>query len=160
MMDKKKVFSLAQLIIPWLTVPFMGKRSFFRFLPAASLVNLCLSATSTIANKKKWWTNKNPIFPGAVDFTYFLGPYFVGTLWIFKLTYGNFSKYLLTNIVLDWINAFPYFFISQKVGLFKFKKMKAGTWGVMSVVWAILIYGIQYLVEQSIKEKNSSQTRL
>ncbi|MCM3728379.1 hypothetical protein M3226_22275 [Neobacillus cucumis] len=155
MIDKKKVFSLAQLIIPWLTVPLMGKRSFFRFLPVASLVNLCLSATSVIANKKQWWINKNPISPGPIDFTYFLGPYFVGTLWIFKLTYGNFSKYLVTNVVIDWINAFPYFFISQKVGLFKFKKWSNRTWGFMSLVWAILIYGIQYLVEQSIKQYNS-----
>jgi hypothetical protein len=153
--DKKKVFSLAQLIIPWLTVPFMGKRSFFRFLPIASLVNLFLSTTSIIANKKKWWINKNPISPGSVDFTYFLGPYFVGTLWIFKLTYGKFPKYLLLNFVIDTINAYPYFFISQKVGLFKFKKWNNTKWGLMSMFWAILIYGIQYLVEQSIKQKKS-----
>jgi hypothetical protein len=153
--NKKKVFSLAQLIIPWLTVPFMGKRSFFRFLPIASLVNLFLSTTSIIANKKKWWKNKNPISPGAVDFTYFLGPYFVGTLWIFKFTYGNFPKYLLTNLVIDSFNAFPYFFISQKLGVLKFIKWKKRHWGIMSFIWAIIIYGIQHLVERSIKQKDS-----
>jgi hypothetical protein len=158
--NKKKVFSLAQLIIPWLTVPFMGKRSFFRFLPIASLVNLFLSTTSIIANKKKWWKNKNPISPGAVDFTYFLGPYFVGTLWIFKFTYGNFPKYLLANLVIDSFNAFPYFFISQKLGVFKFRKWKKRHWGIMSFFWAIIIYGIQHLVERSIKQKDSDNNTL
>ncbi|WP_245844316.1 hypothetical protein [Oceanobacillus rekensis] len=156
-MDIRKVFSLAMLIIPWLTVPFLGKRSFFRFLPAASFINLFLSALSLIANKKKWWKNTNPLSPGSVDFIYFLGPYFVGTLWVFKLTYGKFSKYLLTNIVLDWINAFPFFSISQKIGLFKLKKMSNTMWFFMSVVLAIVIYGVQFLVELSFKQKGSQK---
>lgn len=91
-MDKKKTFALAMLIVPWLTVPFMGKKSFFRFLPVASFTNLFISVFSLIANKKKWWVNKNPLSPGPIDFTYILGSYFVATLWIFKLTYGNFPN--------------------------------------------------------------------
>ncbi|MGN7467844.1 hypothetical protein ACTHO5_25795 [Cytobacillus praedii] len=58
----------------------MGKNSFFRFLPVASFTNLFISLLSVIANKKKWWINKNPLSPGLVDFTYILGPFFVATL--------------------------------------------------------------------------------
>ncbi|MFP7485483.1 hypothetical protein SFC65_15045 [Priestia filamentosa] len=158
--SKKKTFSLAMIIIPWLTVPFMGKKSFLRFLPVASFINLFLSLLSLKANKRKWWMNKNPLSPGSVDFSYILGPYYVATLWIFKLTYGNFPKYLLTNMILDFINAFPFASIWEKVGIFKFQKMKHLTWYFVCVCLAILIYGYQYLVEQAIRQTNNSQSKL
>lgn len=144
-------FGLAMLIVPWLTVPFMGKKSFLRFLPVASFVNLFLSLFGLIANKKKWWVNKSPLSPGYVDFTYILGPYFVATLWVFKLTYGNFPKYLIANMVIDAINAYPFAEIWEKVGVFKFKKMNHTIWYFICVSLAIIIYGYQYIVEKSIK---------
>ena len=151
-MDKKKTFGLAMLIVPWLTVPFMGKKSFFRFLPVASFVNLFLSVLAVIANKKKWWVNKSPLSPGFVDFTYILGPFFVATLWVFKLTYGNFLKYLITNMVIDAINAYPFAQIWEKVGVFKFKKLNHTIWYFICVSLAIIIYGYQYIVEKSINK--------
>jgi hypothetical protein len=154
-MDKKKLFSLAMLIIPWLTVPFMGKKSFFRFLPVASFTNLFISVFSLIANKKKWWVNKNPLSPGPIDFTYILGPYFVAALWIFKLTYGNFPKYLITNIVLDSIASYPFAEISEKIGVFKFKKLNHTIWYFICVSLAIIIYGYQNIVEKSINKNQN-----
>ncbi|MEC1526208.1 hypothetical protein P9D43_30025, partial [Neobacillus niacini] len=115
-MKKKKVFSLAMIIIPWLSVLFMDKKSLFRFLPVASFVNLFISVFSVISNKRRWWVNKNPLSPGNVDFSYILGPYFVATLWIFKLTYGNFPKYFITNVLLNTLNAFPMAYVWEKVG--------------------------------------------
>lgn len=150
--NKKMAFSLATLILPWLTVPFMGKRNFFRFLPVASFVNLLLSVFSLICYRKKWWKTNNPLSPGPIDFTYILGPYFVATLWIFRLTYGKFLKYLTTNAVLDLINAFPMPYIGKKFGIVKFIKMKHTTWYFINVFLAIIIYGFQYVVEQSFKK--------
>ncbi|MED3727802.1 hypothetical protein HPB58_10980 [Priestia filamentosa] len=158
--SRKKTFSLAMIIIPWLTVPFMGKKAFFRFLPVASFINLFLSLLSLKANKRRWWMNKNPLSPGSVDFSYILGPYYVATLWIFKLTYGNFPKYLLTNMILDFINAFPFASIWEKVGIFKFQKMKHLTWYFICVCLAVLIYGYQYLVERAIRQTNNAQPKL
>ncbi|MGG0383203.1 hypothetical protein ABEY69_09240 [Priestia filamentosa] len=158
--SRKKTFSLAMIIIPWLTVPFMGKKAFFRFLPVASFINLFLSLLSLKANKRRWWMNKNPLSPGSVDFSYILGPYYVATLWIFKLTYGNFPKYLLINMILDFINAFPFASIWEKVGIFKFQKMKHLTWYFICVCLAVLIYGYQYLVERAIRQTNNAQPKL
>ncbi|MFJ8257400.1 hypothetical protein ACIQ4Z_08905 [Peribacillus asahii] len=151
-MVNKKTFALAMLIVPWLTVPFMGKKSFFRFLPVASFVNLLISVLSVIANKKKWWVTKNPLSPGFVDFTYILGPFFVTTLWVFKLTYGNFLKYLITNMVIDVICAYPFARIWENVGIFKFKKLNHTIWYFICVSLAIIIYGYQYIVEKSINK--------
>ncbi|MDQ6595524.1 hypothetical protein E2K98_25855 [Bacillus salipaludis] len=151
----KVAFSLAVLIFPWLTVPFMGIRSFLRFLPVASFTNLFLSVFSLICYKKKWWITKSPISPGPIDFTFILGPFFVATLWIFKLTFGNFPKYLLTNMVLDVINAFPLPYIGKKFGVVKFIKMKHTTWYFICIFLSVIIYGFQYVVEQSIKRAAS-----
>lgn len=158
MMDKKKIFNLALLIIPWLTVPFMKKQSFIRFLPVASLISIILSVFSTIANRKRWWVTKSPLFSGLpIDFAYILGPYFVGTLWVFKLTYGNLPKYLFTNIVLDFMSAYPLLYLSEKLGIVKFKKMKNITWFFITTLMAILLYRFQYILEKSIKQTNSVQ---
>jgi hypothetical protein len=153
--DKKMAFTLAMVILPWLSVPFMGKNSFFRFLPVACFTNLFISVLSVVANKKKWWVNKNPFSPGLVDFTYILGPFFVATLWIFKLTYGKFSKYLITNIVLDVINAYPFAQIWENLGIFKLKKMNHTIWYFLCVGFAIVIYGFQYIIEKSIRKASS-----
>ncbi|WP_102275586.1 hypothetical protein [Cytobacillus massiliigabonensis] len=152
-------FALAMLIVPWLTVPFMRKKSFFRFLPLASFTNLFISVFSLIANKKKWWENKNPLSPGPIDFTYILGLYFVATLWIFKLTYGNFSKYLITNIVLDGISSNPFSQLWEKAGVFKFKKINHTIWYFICVSLAIIIYGYQYIVEKSINKNQDAVLR-
>lgn len=63
MFDKRKLLALSTLIVPWLTVPFIGKTSFIRFLPAATFANLILSLCSVVADRKKLWKLKNPIFP-------------------------------------------------------------------------------------------------
>ncbi|TCN20423.1 hypothetical protein [Mesobacillus foraminis] len=57
-MNKKMVASLSMLLLPWLTVPFLGK-SFFRFLPAATFVNLFITVLSVIANRKKWYIQES-----------------------------------------------------------------------------------------------------
>ncbi|RID82427.1 hypothetical protein D1953_18300 [Peribacillus asahii] len=131
---------------------FYGEKTFFRFLPVASFVNLFISVLSVIANKKKWWVNKNPLSLGFVDFTYILGPFFVTTLWVFKLTYGNFQKYLITNMVVDAICAYPFAQLWEEVGIFKLKKLNHTIWYFICVSLAIIIYGYQYIVEKSINK--------
>jgi hypothetical protein len=92
-MSKKIIASLAMLIVPWLSIPFAGKKSLIRFFPAAIFANLCVIVLSVIANKRKWWKNKNPLFPNIpIDFTYILGAHFVTSIWVFKLTYGSYVE--------------------------------------------------------------------
>jgi hypothetical protein len=150
-MNKKKALSLFILFGPWLTVPLIGKGSFIRFLPATTFVNLIISLLSVIADKKKMWKVKNPIFPySALDFSYLLGLFFLTTIWVFKLTYGNFTKYLGLNIVLDYLLSFPIVKFFTKVGIFEFKKIRPKHFFYFSVFLAILIYWYQHIVENNI----------
>jgi hypothetical protein len=61
----------------------------------------------------------------------------------------------MTNMVLDLINAFPMPYIGSKVGVVKFIKMKNTAWYFICVSLAIIIYGFQYVVEQSIRKATS-----
>ncbi|MED3913360.1 MULTISPECIES: hypothetical protein [Priestia] len=158
---RKLIISLSVLIFPWLTAPFIGTKSFVRFLPVATFANLFIIVFTVIANQKKWFRNNNPLFPKApIDFTYILGPHLIGTLWIFKLTYGSFLKYILANTVLDWFNIFPFGGALKKVGIFKMKKMSPSMYWGMTTVLAVVLYGYQYIVEKVIRQTNDSQSRL
>ncbi|WP_186579476.1 hypothetical protein [Aquibacillus kalidii] len=153
-MSKKKMAGLGMLILPWLSVPLLGKKSFVRFFPVANIAILIMIILSIIANSKGWWKNKNTIFPKVpIDFSYILGAHFVTTLWVFKLTFGSFPLYLITNIVLDLINAFPFAGMWKKMGFFKFKKMSPIMYWFMTVIIAIVIYYYQYVVEKVIKRE-------
>lgn len=152
MFTEKKLLSLVILIVPWLTVPLIGKKSFIRFLPATTFVNLLISLFSVVAEKKKLWKVKNPLFPyTAVDFSYLVGLFFVTTIWVFKLTYGNFLKYILLNVVLDYFLSFPIIKFFTKIGIFEFKKMRPVHFYYLSVFLAFVIYWYQYVIERVIK---------
>ena len=88
-----------------------------------------------------WRNLLNACFPRNVGGTPILGPYFVATLWIFKLTYGNISQYLIKNIVLDSISSYPFAEIWEKIGVFKLKKLSHTMWYFICVSFAIIIYG-------------------
>ncbi|WP_308128886.1 hypothetical protein [Bacillus sp. sid0103] len=157
-LDKRKLLSLCILIVPWLTVPLLGKKTFIRFLPATTFVNLIISLFSVVADRKKFWKVKNPIFHyTAVDYSYLLGLFFITTIWVFKLAYGSFIKYLSLNIVIDYLLSFPIVKFFTKVGVFEFKKLRPIHFFCISVFLAIIIYWYQYLLEKVITKQNENQ---
>jgi hypothetical protein len=146
------------IIIPWLSVLFMDKsHSSGIYQWQVLLIYLLVFLVSSVI---RWWINKNPFSPGNVDFSYILGPYFVATLWIFKLTYGNFPKYLFTNVLLNTLNAFPMAYVWEKVGTFKFKKINHIGWYFICIILSIIIYDYQYLVEKTIVNQNKMKSEL
>lgn len=135
---------------------FFGIKLLVRFMPVAIFANLCISILGLFANKNRWYKNKNPFF-SVIDLSYIFGAHFVATLWVFKLTYGSFSKYFILNIVFDWINAFPFAGMWKKAGLFKFKKMSPSMYWCITSLLSIILYGYQYIIEKVIRQTNSSQ---
>lgn len=153
MLDKKKILSLGTLLLPWLTVPLLGRNTFIRFLPVATFVNFIIALISIPANNRNWWKVKNPLFPKSViDFSYILGLFFIGTIWIFKLTFGNFLKYFIVNVLMDALLAFPVANFFKKIGVFKFKKMKQINFFYFTVSLSIIIYLYQYIIEKIVRK--------
>ncbi|PGT79785.1 hypothetical protein COD11_22015 [Bacillus sp. AFS040349] len=66
------------------------------------------------------------------------------------MTFGNFSKYLATNIIIDYIFSFPIVKFFTKIGTFEFKKMRPNHFFILSVSMAVIIYYYQLLVERII----------
>lgn len=156
-MSNRKLLAWAILILPWFTVPFIGKRAFIRFLPATTFVDLILSLFSVIAGKKKLWKVNNPLFPfSSLDFSFILGLFFVTTVWMFKLTYGNFLKFMALNIGADYIFVFHIMKYFKKVKFFILKKMTYPQFFYTSITLAAIMYGLQHKVEHVITEAKKS----
>jgi ABC-type Fe3+-siderophore transport system permease subunit len=150
----RKRLSFLTLVIPWLTVPFIRKNTFIRFLPTATFIGFIFALFSEVAKKNKLWRVKNGLFKDfTLDISYLYGLYFITTIWIFKLTYRSFLKYLMTNIVADYFFSFHIVRIFEKVGTFKFKKMRHKHFFFISVLLSVVLYIYQRMIEKVIYQE-------
>ena len=143
------------LIIPWFSVIKLGKSSFVRYLPTIIFSDLVIALISELSRAFKWWKVKNPIFPRlATDVSFVFGPFTILNFWIFKLTYKRFWVYLLTNIIADYLFAYPLTTLAEKLRVYKMGKMSRKQLFLLSVVVSILNYLYHFLiVEPRRKEK-------
>ena len=150
-MQARKRLSLLTLVLPWVTVPFIRKNTFIRFLPTATFIGYIFALFSEVAKKKKLWKVKNALFKGyTLDVSYLYGLYLITTIWIFKLTYRSFLKYLITNIIADYFFSFHIVRIFEKIGTFEFKKMRHKHFFFISILLSVVIYFYQRIIEKVI----------
>jgi hypothetical protein len=80
-MKNSKLFLLAILFLPWLTIPLLGRNAFKKYLPAAIFICTFTKAIDIFGEKKKWWRFYKGIPPlNSMNFFNF-GFYFVSSLW-------------------------------------------------------------------------------
>ena len=140
-MSNQKLF-WASLIFSWLSALFLKKEDLRRYMPVALFCMLTLTFIFEAGITLHWWAVKETFFP-LINLPIFLyGAYPIGTIWIFKYTYGHFWLFLITNIILDYILIF--FLLDWFV--------QRGVWEAyitysqvlfITVALAILIYGYQ-----------------
>jgi hypothetical protein len=58
-----KLLLWLQLVLPWLSTPLLGKKSFKQFLPVAIFISLFIHYESKLAKKRKWWWYYEKIHP-------------------------------------------------------------------------------------------------
>ncbi|MBS2968029.1 hypothetical protein J9317_04570 [Metabacillus sp. KIGAM252] len=139
------------------TLVFINKKRLLRFLPSGIFITMILCVESMFADAWKFWK-----VPGGrkkearVNLSFIFGPFLSGTLWIFHLTYGNFLKYLLANSILDFSLAYPIAFFFQKKKLFKLLRFQPPYMFGVSMMWAVLLYGYQMMIEHLYKRKEPS----
>jgi len=151
-MKNSKFFYISLLILPWLTVPFLGKSSFKKFLPAALFMVTLTKTIDLLGEKRKWWHffKGLPLMDSITIFNF--GPYFVICLWMLKAFYGKFRLYLIFNLILHL--SFTYlggikFFDHFKIGsLVKMKKIQL--FAIYSFR-SLLLYAFQSINNKSIK---------
>jgi hypothetical protein len=160
-MKSSKLFLLAILILPWLSLPFLGRHSFKKYFPAAIFICLFTKAIDFFGEKKKWWRFYKGIPPFDSMNFFNWGPYFVTSLWSLKLTYGKFPLYLLSNMLLQ--TCFIYLgglnFV-KRFKIFSLSQLTKSQYLAIDLVRALLLYGFQYVYEQSRKNKDTQANPL
>lgn len=151
MASKRHVlFNLAIIIIPWLSLIFIGKRSIKRYSLASVIVCYFETINHLYGHKRKWWRfydKQNFFIRDELPFD--IGPYMPLSMWILKISYGNFKKFVLINAFANGLFTF--------VGMPLFKRMKIV--GVNRLNYfqffiyihykAYILYAIQYLLERT-----------
>ncbi|MBT2722863.1 hypothetical protein [Bacillus sp. ISL-46] len=156
-MKNPKLFYFALLILPWLTVPFFGRNSLKKFLPASIFIATFNKAINLYGEKKKWWRFYK-VVPPLDGMTFFnFGPYIVTSLWMLKLTFGKFPLYIISNLILHisftflgGLKLLDRYKIGSLVKLTKFQFL------VVNSLRALLLYGFQFINNFSHNTKSFS----
>ncbi|MCM3117995.1 hypothetical protein M3610_22390 [Neobacillus sp. MER 74] len=149
-MKNSKFIYIALLILPWLTVPLLGRKSFKKYLPAAVFMSTFTKALDLFGEKKKWWRFYKGIPPlDSMNFFNF-GPYLVTSLWVLKITFGKFLLYFISNIILHI--CFIYFGglkIVKRYKIFELKKLTKFQYLIIDLLRALILYSFHSLINIS-----------
>ena len=160
-MKYNKMFLLVIMLLPWLSVPFLGKRTFKRFYPGALFIGALIIVESSIAKRRVWWRFYEKLIPNIIgEMPLLIGPFFVGSLWILKFTFGKFFRYLFLNIVTDSLFVYPGALILKKWGIVSLVRMRNYQLLLLCLAKSVLMYGVQSLIEKIRRKPKSLIQRL
>lgn len=150
MKNHKVLMLLLLLVLPWLSVPFLSKKSFKRFFPAAIFICTLTSAIDLFGVKNKLWHFYRGIPPfNSMNF-YNLGPYFVTSLWILKMTYGKFPLYIIVNFVLHICFSFlGGVKLADRFKIFTFTNFTKLQYIGLNTLRALVLYWFQFINDLS-----------
>lgn len=148
-MKHSRMLLIVMLILPWLTLPLLGRNAVKKFLPASLFISLLVRSESIIAKKRKWWWFYETIHSKLSGiFPFIWGPYFVGAMWILKLTYGKPFIYMITNLIIDTLFVYPFVTFLKKSGIGSLVRLKKYQLLLSFFFKSWLLYGFQYLKEK------------
>ncbi|NLP49279.1 hypothetical protein [Bacillus sp. RO1] len=158
-MKKNPVLVLwIMVFISILTLPFLGWKHFKRFLPGTLFMSILIALESIVAEKYKWWAIYKKIPPYFVnEFAFIVGPFFAGSLWILRLTYGRIYLYFLLNAFVDAIFMYPVFTFFKSIGIFEMKKMKRHQLFGLFLIKALLMYRFQAMWEKYVRKSSAKE---
>ncbi|WP_423798455.1 hypothetical protein [Neobacillus sp. SAB-20_R2A] len=152
-MKNQKLFLLLLLVLPWLTVPLMGRKAFKRFLPTAIFMCTFTKALDLYGEKKNWWEFYKGIGPfNSMNFMNF-GPYLVTSLWILKMTYGKFLMFIISNTVLHTVFIFGAIKLVKEFKIFSLVNLTKIKYLGVNFLRALILYAFQYITETSFSRK-------
>jgi hypothetical protein len=109
---------------------------------------------SELSKSFTWWKVKKPLFPKlASDISFIFGPFFIANFWVFKLTYGSFKKYLLVNVLFDYLFAYPLTSLAEKLKIYKMVNMTRFQLFIISIATALINYLYQHFIEDVLRQR-------
>lgn len=149
LMKNSKVFLLLIMILPWFSLPLLGKNTIKRYFATSIFISVVVSIVHFIAKKRKWWwwyVKLHPKLPGG--FSFVIGPYLIGSLWILKFTYGKFLRYIILNLIIDSIFTFIIVDWLKKLGIASLVRLKKYQLSIIFFIDSLLLYGFQFIKEK------------
>ncbi|WP_166243349.1 hypothetical protein [Paenibacillus turpanensis] len=109
-MELNQLIMMGVFGLSWITALWIGGAAFRRYVPVALFSTLVVSIVFETAYTLRWWELESSMVPwNRVNNLWFVfGPFFVFTLWIFKLTFRRFGLFLLVNVGFDAFQMFVF----------------------------------------------------
>jgi hypothetical protein len=146
---KSRFLMILMMILPWFSLPLLGRNSIKKFLPSTIFICIIVKITNIIAKKRNWWVFYSSIHPKiSGDIPFIIGPYFISSLWILKMTFGRYPLYFITNIIVHFLFAFPGMKLLKRLGIVSYVRISPSQLVAILEFRALLLYGSQLLIKK------------
>lgn len=146
---RHKVFNLSIILIPWLSLLFIGKRSLRRYSFAGVFIVIFEIINHLYGHNRHWWKfydKRKSFIRDELPFS--VGPYMPLSMWILKYSFGNFKKFVLLNVISDGLFAFLFVDILKKFKIARLNRLTHFQFFIYLHYKAYILYGVQYLYEK------------
>lgn len=146
---RHKVFNLSIILIPWLSLLFIGKRSIKRYSLVGVFIVIFEIINHLYGHKRKWWKfyDKPKSFIRD-ELPFDIGPYMPLSMWILKFSFGNFKKFVLLNVFSNGLFAFLFIPVLKKLKIVRLNRLNYFQFFIYIHYKAYILYGVQYLFEK------------
>jgi hypothetical protein len=147
--NRHLLFNLSIIIFPWLSLLFLGNRNVKRYLPAGIFIIIFEIMNHLYGHKRNWWKfydKRKSFIKDELPFS--IGPYAPFSMWLLKISYGNFKKFVLLNALADGLFAFIFIDVLKKFKIIRLNRLNHIQFFVYLNYKAYLLYGVQYLVDR------------
>ena len=143
------IFNLILILVPWISVLFIGKRNLKRYSLASFIIGIFETLSHVYGRKQKFWVfyDKPKVFIKD-ELPFDLGPYMPMSMWILKFSYGNFKKFVLMNVIANGFFAFLFMPFLKKIKIIRLHRLNYVQFFFYIHHKAYLLYGTQYLIEK------------
>src|SRR3954454_11759286 len=146
---RHKLFNLTIIVIPWLSLLFIGKRSFKRYSFAGVFIVIFEIINHLYGHKRHWWKfydKRRSFIKDELPFS--VGPYMPFSMWLLKFSYGNFKKFILLNVMADGLFVFFFIDVLKRIKIIRLNRLNHFQFFIYLHYKTYLLYGAQYLVEK------------
>ncbi|SET70755.1 hypothetical protein SAMN05421676_10712 [Salinibacillus kushneri] len=139
-------------VLLWGSLVFIPRKSIKRFMPVTILSSLItMTGTFIGLNYNLWEIKGNARRKLWNALTLVLGLFPLGNIWIYHLTYGNFRRYVLANLLNNIIYGLPIITFLEKMNFIKYTKFSRFHHIVVAMIYSTILYGYQNLYDHSEK---------
>lgn len=145
-MKKNTWIVILMAVLPWLSIPLIGKNTFKKYGLAAFTMSTYLVLEGRFAEKRKWWWFPYNVKPNVLaEFPLIFGPFFIGSIWILRYTFGKFKIYFLVNLIIDSLFTYIGMDFFKKIGYVTLVRLTKFQLSVVFLIKTFILYGSQLL---------------